>query len=149
MSSKPVVVLIPGDLHLTAPGLPHHSIAQWVVDEANTLIRPDFVQFIGDNVQDATPEQFALFRELTAQVQAPWHALVGDHADATVPGVHCATGFGWPLPARHSSDKNWTFADALPRCSLEMRCVAPPKSGSCGRPDGAGAAAHQPHRSGC
>ena len=79
VASEPVTVLIPGDLHLTEPGLPNHAAALRAVDDANELIRPDFVQFIGDNVQDGTPEQFALFRDLTARLQMPWFALVGDH----------------------------------------------------------------------
>ena len=74
-----VVFVIPGDLHLTEPGLPNHEVAQRVVAEINTLIRPDFVQFIGDNVQDATDAQFALFGDLTARLRVPWYALVGDH----------------------------------------------------------------------
>lgn len=75
----PVVVMIPGDLHLTTAGLPNHKVALWAVDQANEFIRPDFVQFIGDNVQDATDEQFQLFDELTIRLHAPWYALVGDH----------------------------------------------------------------------
>jgi hypothetical protein len=78
-SDEPVVFMIPGDLHLTEAGLDNHRAALWVIDEANGLIRPDFVQFIGDNVQDATEDQFRLFRALTARLTAPWFALVGDH----------------------------------------------------------------------
>ncbi len=77
--SPPVTVVVPGDLHLTEPERPNHRTALWVVDQVNTLVRPDFVQFIGDNVQDARPEQFRLFRDLTARLQVPWFALVGDH----------------------------------------------------------------------
>lgn len=75
----PVVVAAPGDLHLTDPDLPNHRAALWAVDEIDALIRPDFVQFIGDNVQDGTAAQYDLFRDLTSRVAAPWHALVGDH----------------------------------------------------------------------
>ncbi len=74
-----VFVAIPGDLHLTDPGLPNHRAAEWAIEEINELIHPDFVQFIGDNVQDATEAQFDLFNELAARVRSPWHALVGDH----------------------------------------------------------------------
>lgn len=77
--SDPVVFVVPGDLHLTEPGRDNHAAALRVVDEVNGLIRPDFVQFIGDNVQDATDEQFRLFRGLTDRLTVPWHALVGDH----------------------------------------------------------------------
>jgi len=75
----PVTVVVPGDLHLTEPGLPNHAAAEWAVGEVNALVRPDFVQFIGDNVQDGTPAQFALFRELAGRLRVPWYALVGDH----------------------------------------------------------------------
>src|SRR5205823_3657100 len=51
----------------------------WAVGEINELIRPDFVQFIGDNVQDGTEQQFDLFEELTSRLHVPWYALVGDH----------------------------------------------------------------------
>jgi Icc protein len=76
---KPVVVIVPGDLHLTEPGLENVRAAHWVVDEANTLIRPDFVQFIGDNVQDATEDQWQLFKEIRSRLAAPHFAMIGDH----------------------------------------------------------------------
>jgi 3',5'-cyclic-AMP phosphodiesterase len=76
---EPIVFVVPGDLHLTKPGLANHQAALWMVDEVNNLIRPDFVQFIGDNVQDATDAQFELFRELCSRLTVPWFALVGDH----------------------------------------------------------------------
>ncbi|OWK35603.1 metallophosphoesterase family protein [Fimbriiglobus ruber] len=75
----PVTVVVPGDLHLTRPDLENHRVGQWVIDQVNEWIRPDFVQFIGDNVQDATAEQFRLFRGLTDGLRVPWFALVGDH----------------------------------------------------------------------
>ncbi len=59
---NPVVVVVPGDLHLTEPDLENVRAAHWVVGEVNGLIRPDFVQFIGDNVQDATEAQFQPLR---------------------------------------------------------------------------------------
>jgi 3',5'-cyclic-AMP phosphodiesterase len=77
--NQPVTVVVPGDLHLTEPGLHNHRTALWVADEVNELIRPDFVQFIGDNVQDGTEAQFDLFAGLTARLRVPWFALVGDH----------------------------------------------------------------------
>jgi hypothetical protein len=88
--TAPVVIMIPGDLHLTQPGLSNHQTALWAVEEANSVLRPDFVQFIGDNVQDATEEQFGLFHELTNGLDCPWHALVGDH---DIKGDAEATGF--------------------------------------------------------
>jgi 3',5'-cyclic-AMP phosphodiesterase len=75
----PVVCVIPGDLHLTEPDLDNHRTALWMVEEVNHLVCPDFVQFIGDNVQHAKPEQFRLFRDLCGRLQVPWDALVGDH----------------------------------------------------------------------
>ncbi|MBN9118104.1 MAG: metallophosphoesterase [Planctomycetes bacterium] len=74
-----ITVMVPGDLHLTGAGLPNHAAALRAVADANELIRPDFVQFIGDNVQDGTNEQFDLFRDLTDRLCVPWFALVGDH----------------------------------------------------------------------
>jgi hypothetical protein len=79
MSDDPVVVVVPGDLHLTEPGLENHRVAQWVVAEVDRLIRPDFVQFIGDNVQDAAEAQFRLFDELRGRLSVPHYAMVGDH----------------------------------------------------------------------
>ena len=86
----PIVFVVPGDLHLTDAGLDNHRVAGWVVAEVNRLIRPDFVQFIGDNVQDATPDQFRLFDELRAPLEVPHYSLVGDHDVKDDPG---ATGF--------------------------------------------------------
>lgn len=79
MSDEAVIVAIPGDLHLTEPGLPNHRAAERVMEEINQCIGPDFVQFIGDNVQDATEEQFRLFDELRGRLAMPHFALVGDH----------------------------------------------------------------------
>ncbi len=87
---SPVVFVVPGDLHLTESGLENHRVAHWMVDEVNDLIRPDFVQFIGDNVQDATEEQFRLFDSLRDRLEVPHFALVGDH---DVKGDPSATGF--------------------------------------------------------
>lgn len=77
--NEPVIVAVPGDLHLTEPGLANHRDAHLAVDEINRLVRPDFVQFIGDNVQDATEPQFRLFDELRGRLAVPHFALVGDH----------------------------------------------------------------------
>lgn len=76
---EPIVFIVPGDLHLTESGLENHRVAEWMVGEANELVRPDFVQFIGDNVQDATAEQFGIFNGLRTRLVAPHYALVGDH----------------------------------------------------------------------
>ena len=78
-ADDPVTVLIPGDLQLTEPGLSNHAAALRAVEDAKELIRPGFVQFIGDNVQDGTHAQFDLFRDLTDRLRVPWFALVGDH----------------------------------------------------------------------
>lgn len=75
----PLLFMIPGDLHLTERDLPNHRTARWIIEQANNVVFPDFVQFIGDNVQDSTDEQFELFQQLTGQLQCPWFALVGDH----------------------------------------------------------------------
>jgi 3',5'-cyclic AMP phosphodiesterase CpdA len=76
---EPVVVVVPGDLHLTERGLDNFEAGHRVVDAVNTLIRPDFVQFIGDNVQDATTGQFELFDEIRNRLEVPHFALIGDH----------------------------------------------------------------------
>jgi len=76
---EPVVVMIPGDLHLKEPEQPNHVAALRVMNDANELIRPDFVQFIGDNVEDGTDQQFGLFHDLVIRLGVPWFALVGDH----------------------------------------------------------------------
>lgn len=97
-ASKVTTIVIPGDLHLTSPDLENHRIANWVVTQANTLIHPNFVQFIGDNVQDATTEQFQLFRQLADRLETPWYALVGDHdvhGDPTAKGFQDAVGRPW------------------------------------------------------
>ncbi len=78
-TDSPVVVMVPGDLHLTEPGLENVRVVSWVIEQANRLIRPDFVQFIGDNVQDATEGQFRLFDEVRGRLEVPHFALVGDH----------------------------------------------------------------------
>jgi 3',5'-cyclic-AMP phosphodiesterase len=72
-----ITFVVPGDLHLTESGLDNDKVASWMVDEVNDLIRPDFVQFIGDNVQDATEDQFRLFDRLRGRLAVPHHALVG------------------------------------------------------------------------
>jgi 3',5'-cyclic-AMP phosphodiesterase len=86
----PLVVVVPGDLHLTEPGLENVRTAHWMVDEVNDLIVPDFVQFIGDNVQDATEAQFRLFDDICSRLRVPHFALVGDH---DVKGDLYAAGF--------------------------------------------------------
>ena len=79
MNTRPVVFVWPGDLHLEKADRPNHQTALWMADEVNTLIRPDFVQFPGDNVQHAREEEWPLFEQVTAKLQMPFHALVGDH----------------------------------------------------------------------
>lgn len=75
----PVTIVVPGDLHLTTRGRENYETALCVVKEVNELVQPDFVQFIGDNVQDATKEQFGLFEEITDLLNVPHFVLVGDH----------------------------------------------------------------------
>jgi predicted phosphodiesterase len=78
-ATDPIIFVWPGDLHFTQPDLDNHKAAHWMVNEVNTLIRPDFVQFAGDNVQHATEEQFAMFKDLCGRLTVPYAALVGDH----------------------------------------------------------------------
>jgi hypothetical protein len=94
-SDSPVTFVVPGDLHLTKAGRENHRVALWAIEEISDLIRPDFVQFIGDNVQDATEDQFRLFDDLRARLAVPHHALVGDHDvkdDPEARGFHAHVG---------------------------------------------------------
>jgi Icc protein len=88
MSTKPVVFVWPGDLHLETPDRPNNQIAQWMADEVNELIRPDFVQFAGDNVQHARENEWELFKNVTSKLKMPFHALVGDHDAHHDPGCY-------------------------------------------------------------
>ncbi len=74
-----MTVVIPGDLHLTRRDLDNHRAAAWMVNQVNDWIRPDFVQFIGDNVQRAEEHEFELFADLRKGLTVPSYALVGDH----------------------------------------------------------------------
>src|SRR5262245_329111 len=47
----PVVFVWPGDLHLETADRENYKVAEWMVGQVNSLVRPDFVQFAGDNVQ--------------------------------------------------------------------------------------------------
>jgi hypothetical protein len=94
----PVTFVVPGDLHLTEAGLPNHRAALAMVNEVNDWVRPDFVQFIGDNVQDATEAQFHLFDDLRQRLACPHFALVGDHdvhGDPTVGRFLTRFGSTW------------------------------------------------------
>ena len=77
--SNPVTFVWPGDLHLEFHDRDNVKVAHWMADEANTLIKPDFVQFAGDNVQHARPPEWVLFKEVWSKLQMPFHSLVGDH----------------------------------------------------------------------
>lgn len=76
---RSTIFAVPGDLHLTEAGKENHGAALQVVEQINTVIRPDFVQFIGDNAQEALPDQFRLFNDLCARLTMPYDVLVGDH----------------------------------------------------------------------
>ena len=83
---KPVVFVWPGDLHLEFEDRPNYQTALWMADQVNDFIRPDFVQFAGDNVQHARAGEWALFKNVTDKLKVPWHALVGDHDAHHDPG---------------------------------------------------------------
>jgi 3',5'-cyclic-AMP phosphodiesterase len=85
---KPVVFVWPGDLHLEFEDRPNYKTALWMADEVNDLVRPDFVQFAGDNVQHAREPEWKLFKNVTGKLKLPWHALVGDHDAHHDPGCH-------------------------------------------------------------
>ncbi len=88
MPRDAVTFVWPGDLHLDVAGRDNHSTALWMADEVSALIRPDFVQFAGDNVQHARDAEWELFAEVTGRLTVPWHALVGDHDAHHDPGCH-------------------------------------------------------------
>lgn len=88
MSTKPVTFVWPGDLHLEAADRPNYQTALWMADEVNELIRPDFVQFAGDNVQHARENEWELFNNVTSKLKTPFHALVGDHDAHHDPGCY-------------------------------------------------------------
>jgi 3',5'-cyclic-AMP phosphodiesterase len=87
MPPSAVTFVWPGDLHLDVAGRDNHTTALWMADEVSSLIKPDFVQFAGDNVQHAREEEWALFAEVTGRLTVPWHALVGDHDAHHDPGA--------------------------------------------------------------
>jgi Icc protein len=70
-----------GDMHITDAGLPNHLDLCRIVDEvnANTGKRIDFVYLPGDNADDGSPEQFRIVHDELSRLQAPWHAIPGDH----------------------------------------------------------------------
>ncbi|MFL6216840.1 MAG: metallophosphoesterase family protein [Blastocatellia bacterium] len=88
MSTKPVVFVWPGDLHLEFTDRPNYQTALWMVDEVNELVQPDFVQFAGDNVQHARENEWSLFKNVTDKLKMPFHALVGDHDAHHDPGCY-------------------------------------------------------------
>lgn len=88
MSTKPVVFVWSGDLHLETDDRPNYRTAMWMADEINELIKPDFVQFPGDNVQHARDREWVLFKSVTDKLRVPFHALVGDHDAHHDPGCH-------------------------------------------------------------
>lgn len=68
-----------GDLHLTEPGCLSERVARRFLQELESWVRPDFVQFAGDNAQEATDGQFACFQQLRQGLTVPNFSLVGDH----------------------------------------------------------------------
>lgn len=91
MTSDPVVFVWPGDLHLEFEDRPNYKTALWMADEVNDLIRPDFVQFAGDNVQHAREPEWALFQNVTDKLKVPWH--VGEmNWSFPIPGDTLAKG---------------------------------------------------------
>src|ERR1700759_4148209 len=86
MNTKPVIFVWPGDLHLESADRPNYKVALWMAEEVSDLIRPDFVQFAGDNVQHARDNEWTLFHEVTGKLKMPFHALVGDHDAHHDPG---------------------------------------------------------------
>lgn len=88
MSTQPVTFVWPGDLHLETADRPNYKTALWMADEVNDLIKPDFVQFAGDNVQHAREGEWELFKNVSSKLKVPFHALVGDHDAHHDPGCY-------------------------------------------------------------
>jgi 3',5'-cyclic-AMP phosphodiesterase len=88
MNSRPVTFVWPGDMHLEFPDRPNYETALWMAEEVNSLVKPDFVQFAGDNVQHARDPEWELFKTVTGKLSMPWHAVVGDHDAHHDPGCH-------------------------------------------------------------
>jgi len=88
MSTQPVTFVWPGDLHLESADRPNYQTALWMADEVNDLIKPDFVQFAGDNVQHAREGEWELFKNVSSKLKVPFHALVGDHDAHHDPGCY-------------------------------------------------------------
>jgi 3',5'-cyclic-AMP phosphodiesterase len=88
MNTQPVTFVWPGDMHLEFPDRPNYKTALWMADEVNSLIKPDFVQFAGDNVQHAREHEWELFKNVTSKFSMPWHAVVGDHDAHHDPSCH-------------------------------------------------------------
>jgi 3',5'-cyclic-AMP phosphodiesterase len=68
METRPVVFVWPGDLHLESADRPNYKTALWMAKEVNELVRPDFVQFAGDNVQHAREPEWTLFHDVTSKL---------------------------------------------------------------------------------
>jgi predicted phosphodiesterase len=75
-------------MHLEFPDRPNYETALWMAEEVNRLVKPDFVQFAGDNVQHARDPEWELFKTVTGKLSMPWHAVVGDHDAHHDPGCH-------------------------------------------------------------
>jgi 3',5'-cyclic-AMP phosphodiesterase len=88
MNNEPVLFVWPGDLHLETPDRPNYQTALWMTNEINDVIKPDFVQFAGDNVQHARDNEWELFKDVTSKLKMPFHAVVGDHDAHHDPGCH-------------------------------------------------------------
>jgi 3',5'-cyclic-AMP phosphodiesterase len=86
MNAKPVTFVWPGDLHLESEDRLNYKTALWMADEVNEIVRPDFVQLAGDNVQHAKASEWALLKNVTSKLNMPFHALVGDHDAHHDPG---------------------------------------------------------------
>lgn len=97
--SGAVTFVWPGDLHLETPDRENVRVSKWMVDDVNKRVRPDFVQFAGDNAQKATTAQFEMFNDLRKKLTAPSYALVGDHDAHHDPHannyrLHCGEPYG-------------------------------------------------------
>ena len=98
-TSAAVTFVWPGDLHLETPDRENYRVAKWMVDDVTKRVKPDFVQFAGDNAQQATTAQFEMFTDLRKKLTAPSYALVGDHdahhdPHANAYRLHCGEPYG-------------------------------------------------------
>lgn len=85
------------DTHINDPGqlvYGHHDTAASLRQAIATINamspQPDLVLHTGDIASHGSPRRYAYFRELMADLQAPWRAIPGNHDDREALQAACA-----------------------------------------------------------